>query len=59
MGQPSTIECTDVTWNPIVSCRAVSAGCANCFVENGYAPSACECIRDTNATPEYLIHELG
>ncbi|MGH7870344.1 MAG: DUF5131 family protein [Candidatus Dormibacteraceae bacterium] len=33
MGQASTIEWTDSTWNPIVGCRKVSAGCAHCYAE--------------------------
>jgi len=33
MAQHSTIEWTDVTWNPIVGCRKVSAGCQNCYAE--------------------------
>jgi protein gp37 len=27
----TSIEWTDATWNPIVGCRAVSPGCANCY----------------------------
>jgi protein gp37 len=33
MGQTSTIEWTDSTWNPIVGCRKVSAGCQHCYAE--------------------------
>lgn len=33
MAQSSTIEWTQTTWNPIVGCRKVSAGCANCYAE--------------------------
>ena len=33
MGQSSSIEWTDSTWNPIVGCRKVSAGCAHCYAE--------------------------
>jgi len=29
----SSIEWTETTWNPIVGCRKVSAGCANCYAE--------------------------
>ena len=36
------IEWTDATWNPIVGCSRVSAGCVNCyaerFVHRGLAP---------------------
>jgi protein gp37 len=33
MAQASTIEWTDATWNPVVGCRKVGAGCANCYAE--------------------------
>ena len=33
MAQLSTIEWTEATWNPVVGCRKVSAGCANCYAE--------------------------
>jgi protein gp37 len=33
MAQSSTIEWTQATWNPVVGCRKVSSGCANCYAE--------------------------
>ncbi len=33
MAQASTIEWTEATWNPVIGCRKVSAGCANCYAE--------------------------
>lgn len=33
MAQSSTIEWTDTTWNPVVGCRKVSAGCKFCYAE--------------------------
>ena len=33
MSRESTIEWTEATWNPVVGCRKVSAGCANCYAE--------------------------
>ena len=33
MAQSSRIEWTGCTWNPVVGCRKVSAGCANCYAE--------------------------
>lgn len=33
MAQTSTIEWTEATWNPVVGCRKVSSGCANCYAE--------------------------
>lgn len=31
MGDKSSIEWTDATWNPIVGCSIVSPGCTNCY----------------------------
>lgn len=31
MSERSSIEWTDVTWNPVVGCTKVSAGCENCY----------------------------
>jgi protein gp37 len=31
MAQQSSIEWTDLTWNPVVGCSIVSAGCKNCY----------------------------
>ncbi len=33
MATSSTIEWTDATWNPVIGCRKVSAGCAHCYAE--------------------------
>ena len=33
MAQPSTIEWTEATWNPVIGCRKVSSGCAHCYAE--------------------------
>ncbi|MGE3182632.1 MAG: DUF5131 family protein [Phycisphaerae bacterium] len=33
MAQSSSIEWTEATWNPVVGCRKVSAGCAHCYAE--------------------------
>lgn len=33
MGQASTIEWTEVTWNPVTGCSKVSPGCAHCYAE--------------------------
>ncbi|MBN1423038.1 phage Gp37/Gp68 family protein [Candidatus Fermentibacteria bacterium] len=33
MGQGSTIEWTDSTWNPVTGCSKVSPGCQNCYAE--------------------------
>ena len=33
MGDKSTIEWTDATWNPVIGCSKVSPGCAHCYAE--------------------------
>lgn len=33
MGDCSSIEWTEATWNPVTGCTKVSAGCANCYAE--------------------------
>jgi protein gp37 len=33
MGDRSSIEWTDATWNPITGCSKVSPGCAHCYAE--------------------------
>ena len=33
MSDNSTIEWTDATWNPVLGCTKVSAGCAHCYAE--------------------------
>lgn len=33
MATSSTIEWTEATWNPVIGCRKVSAGCAHCYAE--------------------------
>ena len=33
MGQKSTIEWTETTWNPLTGCTKISPGCKNCYAE--------------------------
>ena len=33
MGQRTSIEWTEVTWNPTTGCTQVSEGCDNCYAE--------------------------
>ena len=33
MGQRTSIEWTEVTWNPTTGCTKVSEGCDNCYAE--------------------------
>ena len=33
MGERSSIEWTDATWNPVTGCTKVSEGCRNCYAE--------------------------
>ena len=34
MGERSTIEWTDSTWNPVTGCTSVSAGCDHCYARS-------------------------
>src|SRR5258707_7820500 len=33
MGEKSSIEWTDATWNPVTGCTKVSPGCKHCYAE--------------------------
>lgn len=33
MGQKSSIEWTEATWNPVTGCTKISPGCAHCYAE--------------------------
>src|SRR5439155_14358185 len=33
MGQNSSIEWTEMTWNPLTGCDKISPGCTNCYAE--------------------------
>lgn len=33
MASNSTIEWTEMTWNPVTGCTKVSAGCRHCYAE--------------------------
>jgi len=41
MGTDSKIEWTESTWNPVVGCTKVSAGCQNCYAEKMAYRLAC------------------
>ena len=41
MSDKSKIPWTDATWNPVVGCTKVSAGCANCYAEKMAYRLAC------------------
>ena len=34
MSTQTSIEWTEMTWNPIVGCTKVSPGCKHCYAEN-------------------------
>lgn len=48
MGRKSKIEWCDATWNPVVGCSPVSAGCDNC-----YAQRMAHRLRRNPATPQF------
>ena len=33
MAKATSIEWTEMTWNPVTGCTKVSPGCANCYAE--------------------------
>ena len=33
MAKATSIEWTEMTWNPVTGCTEVSSGCANCYAE--------------------------
>lgn len=47
MGDRSTIEWTDATWNPVTGCTKVSQGCKHCYAER-------EWPRLTKLVPSYI-----
>ena len=34
MATKSSIEWTEMTWNPVTGCTKVSQGCKNCYANN-------------------------
>jgi protein gp37 len=48
---PSTIEWTDVTWNPVRGCSRVSEGCRNCYAERQAARFGAPLVRDATGEP--------
>lgn len=64
MGDKTTIEWTDATWNPIRGCSKVSPGCANCYAETfaerfrGVPAHPYEFGFDLKLVPEKLLEPL-
>jgi len=57
MGQKSTIEWTESTWNPVVGCTKVSTGCEHCYAEtmsNRLAGMARKHSDDSNRRSHYM-----
>ncbi len=50
---PSKIAWTDESWNPVVGCTKVSAGCQNCYAEKMANRLVGMCVADGRC-PEYL-----
>ena len=64
----SSIEWTDLTWNPVTGCTRVSPGCANCYIERTIpfrtARRRFERVGNTSSTgvelhPERLLQPLA
>src|SRR5512142_2951283 len=53
MAQDSSIEWTQSTWNPVVGCTKVSAGCKHCYAERMAHRLACiaRAAREQGADP--------
>ena len=64
MAQPSTIEWTDATWNPIRGCTKISPGCKHCYAETfaerwrGIPGHPYEQGFDLRLVPEHLVDPL-
>lgn len=57
MATVSTIEWTEMTWNPVTGCRKISAGCKHCYAERmAIRLQAMGAIRYRNAF-EPTLHE--
>ena len=59
MGQISSIEWTDATWNPVTGCSKVSPGCAHCYAETlslrrGWSAQP---WNPANAVDNVILHE--
>lgn len=65
MNASSSIEWTDVTWNPTRGCDKVSPGCANCYAETfaerwrGLKGHSYEHGFDLRLVPDQLVKPLG
>lgn len=65
MGDQSSIEWTDATWNPVTGCDKVGAGCDNCYAERlaerfrGVAGHPFENGFDLQLRPERLTQPLS
>ena len=54
MADKTKISWADATWNPIIGCSKISAGCANCYAERmALRLAAMECFKPY-AEPKYL-----
>jgi len=65
MADPTSIEWTDATWNPVTACTKISAGCDHCYAERfserfrGTRGHPFETGFDLTLRPERLEQPLG
>ena len=58
MAYGSSIEWTDATWNPVIGCRKVSAGCNHCYAERMAKRLAASCsLRTTGQHTGQTVHD--
>jgi protein gp37 len=59
MTTATTIEWTDLTWNPVTGCTKVSQGCKHCYAERIFArPYPGRAFTDVRCHPERLAQPL-
>jgi len=55
MGDKSTIEWTDSTWNPVTGCTKVSQGCKNCYAKTVHDNRHKAFLNGKKMPPQYSV----